>query len=75
MIQQIWTMQDAGIPLREGPTKYVHAKSFIFVGQRIAQFGAPNLSQSEWMPYDPIRNHRGDLVVPRAVGREFPSCR
>ena len=60
VIQQIWTMRNAGIPLREGPTKYVHAKSFIFVGQRVAQFGAPNLSQPEWMPTVPFRNYRNE---------------
>jgi PLD-like domain len=60
VIQQIYTMRDAGIPLREGPTKYVHGKAFIFVGQRIIQFGAANLSQQEWMPSVPFRNYRNE---------------
>jgi phosphatidylserine/phosphatidylglycerophosphate/cardiolipin synthase-like enzyme len=60
VIQQIYTMRDAGIPLREGPVKYVHAKSFLFVGQRVAQFGAANLSESEWRPYDAFRNYRNE---------------
>jgi phosphatidylserine/phosphatidylglycerophosphate/cardiolipin synthase-like enzyme len=60
VIQQIYTMRDAGIPLREGPTKYVHAKVFIFVGQRTIQFGAPNLSQYEWMPNVPFKSYRNE---------------
>jgi hypothetical protein len=58
VIQQIYTMRDAGMPLREGPSKYVHAKSFAFLGQRVIQFGSANLSQSEWMPTTPYRNYR-----------------
>ena len=60
VIEQIYTLRDAGIPLREAPTKYVHGKAFIFVGQRVIQFGAPNLSQPEWMPTDPFRNYRNE---------------
>jgi phosphatidylserine/phosphatidylglycerophosphate/cardiolipin synthase-like enzyme len=60
VLRQIHTMRDAGIPLREGPTKYVHAKAFIFVGQRTIQFGAPNLSQYEWMPNIPFQNYRNE---------------
>lgn len=60
VIQQIYAMRDAGIPLREGPTKYVHAKSFAFVGQRVIQFGAANLSQGEWMPTVAYRNYRNE---------------
>ena len=60
VIQQIYTMRDAGIPLREGPVKYMHAKSFLFVGQRVAQFGAANLSEYEWRPYDAFRNYRNE---------------
>jgi phosphatidylserine/phosphatidylglycerophosphate/cardiolipin synthase-like enzyme len=60
VIQQIYTMRDAGIPLREGPSKYVHGKAFIFVGQRVVQFGAPNLSISEWMPSTPYTNYRNE---------------
>jgi hypothetical protein len=60
VIQQIYTMRDAGVPLREGPTKYVHAKAFIFVGQRTIQFGAANLSQQEWMPTTAYRNYRNE---------------
>jgi phosphatidylserine/phosphatidylglycerophosphate/cardiolipin synthase-like enzyme len=60
VIQQIYTMRDAGIPLREGPSKYVHGKAFIFVGQRVIQFGAPNLSTTEWMPSSPYRNYRNE---------------
>jgi hypothetical protein len=60
VIQQIYTMRDAGIPLREGPSKYVHGKAFIFVGQRVIQFGAPNLSISEWMPSTPYTNYRNE---------------
>jgi PLD-like domain len=60
VLQQIYTMRDAGIPLREGPTKYVHGKAFIFVGQRVIQFGAANLSQQEWTPSTPYRNYRNE---------------
>jgi phosphatidylserine/phosphatidylglycerophosphate/cardiolipin synthase-like enzyme len=60
VIQQIWSMRDAGIPLRESPVKYGHAKSFIFVGQRVVQFGAPNLSQMEWMPTTAFSNYRNE---------------
>lgn len=60
VIEQIYAMRDAGIPLREGPTKYVHAKAFIFVGQRTIQFGAANLSPQEWMPSTPYRNYRNE---------------
>ena len=60
VIQQIYTMRDAGIPLRHGPTKYVHGKAFIFVGQRVVQFGAPNLSEYEWRPLDPYVNYRNE---------------
>jgi phosphatidylserine/phosphatidylglycerophosphate/cardiolipin synthase-like enzyme len=60
VIEQIWTMRDAGIPLREGPSKYVHGKAFIFVGQRVIQFGAPNLSAPEWMPSIPYKNYRNE---------------
>src|SRR5687768_7886806 len=60
VIEQIYAMRDAGIPLREGPTKYVHGKAFIFVGQRMVQFGAANLSQQEWMPSTAFRNYRNE---------------
>ena len=60
VIQQIYTMRDAGIPLREGPSKYVHGKAFIFIGQRVIQFGAPNLSAPEWMPSSPYTNYRNE---------------
>jgi hypothetical protein len=60
VLQQIYTMRDAGIPLREGPSKYVHGKAFIFVGQRVIQFGAPNLSISEWMPTTAYTNYRNE---------------
>jgi hypothetical protein len=60
VIEQIYTMRDAGIPLREGPSKYVHGKAFIFVGQRVIQFGAPNLSQIEWMPSTPYKSYRNE---------------
>ena len=60
VIQQIYTMRDAGIPLRHGPSKYVHGKAFIFVGQRVVQFGAPNLSSWEWMPNDPFEDYRNE---------------
>ena len=60
VIEQIYTMRDAGIPLREGPTKYVHAKAFIFVGQRVIQFGAANLSQPEWMPNTKYTDYRNE---------------
>jgi hypothetical protein len=60
VIQQIYTMRDAGIPLREGPSKYVHGKAFIFVGQRVIQFGAPNLSMPEWMPTTAYTNYRNE---------------
>jgi hypothetical protein len=60
VLQQIYTMRDAGIPLREGPSKYVHGKAFIFVGQRVIQFGAPNLSSPEWMPSVRYKNYRNE---------------
>jgi hypothetical protein len=60
VLEQISMMRDAGIPMREGPTKYVHGKAFIFIGQRVIQFGAPNLSQSEWMPSTPYKNYRNE---------------
>ena len=60
VIQQIYAMRDAGIPLRNGPSKYVHGKAFVFVGQRVIQFGAPNLSQGEWMPSVPYKNYRNE---------------
>jgi hypothetical protein len=60
VLAQIHTMRDAGIPLREGPTKYVHAKAFIFVGQRVVQFGAANLSPQEWMPSTAFRSYRNE---------------
>ena len=60
VIDQIYMMRDAGIPLREGPSKYVHAKAFIFVGQRVVQFGAANLSQFEWQPTTIYRNYRNE---------------
>ena len=60
VIEQIWTMRDAGIPMREGPSKYVHGKAFIFVGQRVIQFGAPNLSEMEWRPSVAYKNYRNE---------------
>ena len=60
VLRQIHTMRDAGIPLREGPSKYVHGKAFIFIGQRVIQFGAPNLSQPEWMPTTAYTNYRNE---------------
>jgi hypothetical protein len=60
VIQQIYTMRDAGIPLREGPSKYVHGKAFVFVGQRVIQFGAPNLSSPEWIPTTAYTNYRNE---------------
>jgi phosphatidylserine/phosphatidylglycerophosphate/cardiolipin synthase-like enzyme len=60
VIDQIYMMRDAGIPLREAPSKYAHAKAFVFVGQRVVQFGAANLSQPEWMPTTPFRNYRNE---------------
>lgn len=60
VIRQIYTMRDAGVPLREGPSKYVHAKMFIFVGQRVIQFGAANLSQQEWIPTTSFRHYRNE---------------
>jgi phosphatidylserine/phosphatidylglycerophosphate/cardiolipin synthase-like enzyme len=60
VIQQIYSMRDAGIPLRHGPSKYVHGKAFIFVGQRVIQFGAPNLSELEWRPSTAYRDYRNE---------------
>lgn len=60
VLQQVYAMRDAGLPIREGTGKYVHGKSFIFVGQRVIQFGAPNLSPPEWKPLVAFRDYRNE---------------
>lgn len=54
-------LKAGGIPLRRKKSSgVVHWKIFIFVGQNVVQFGAPNLSSQEWQPNDPFRNYRNE---------------
>ena len=55
-------LKDAGIPMRERTTQYLHFKFMLFAGQNTVQFSGANYSPNGYVPNEPFVDYVDEVI-------------